>query len=158
MVQNNLTYRPQTMKMKRFKLNFKPDIILIDGQEFEMSKEIIMKHPNSISVIDAGRATDEIIELSKMVNYVVCSKNFAEEVTKIKIDYSDNRTILNLYNKMEKIFQNTIVITLEDKGCLYKSDGVVKIMPSPKVKAVDSTGAGDIFHSAFVYGLVKKWI
>ncbi len=151
-----LTYRPQTMKMKRFKLNFKPDIILIDGQEFEMSKEIIMKHPNSISVIDAGRATDEIIELSKMVNYVVCSKNFAEEVTKIKIDYSDNRTILNLYNKMEKIFQNTIVITLEDKGCLYKSDGVVKIMPSPKVKAVDSTGAGDIFHGAFVYGLVKK--
>ena len=30
-------------------------------------------------------------------------------------------------------------------------------MTSIKVKAVDSTGAGDIFHGAFVYGLTKKW-
>ena len=30
-----------------------------------------------------------------------------------------------------------------------------KIIPSIKVKAVDSTGAGDIFHGAFVYSLAK---
>ena len=29
------------------------------------------------------------------------------------------------------------------------------IIPSIKVKAVDSTGAGDIFHGAFVYSLAK---
>ena len=29
-------------------------------------------------------------------------------------------------------------------------------MPSIKVKAVDSTGAGDIFHGAFTYGIVKQ--
>ena len=28
-------------------------------------------------------------------------------------------------------------------------------MPSIKVKALDSTGAGDIFHGAFVYGIAK---
>ena len=31
------------------------------------------------------------------------------------------------------------------------ADGTYKIIPSVKVKALDSTGAGDIFHGAFTY-------
>jgi len=30
-------------------------------------------------------------------------------------------------------------------------------MPSVKVKTIDSTGAGDIFHGAFVYGLANNF-
>ena len=30
-------------------------------------------------------------------------------------------------------------------------DGEYKLIPSIKVKAVDTTGAGDIFHGAFTY-------
>lgn len=152
-----LTYRPQTMKMKPIKLNFKPDIILIDGQEVDLSKELIKRYPNATTVIDAGRATDEIIELSKMVDYLVCSKEFAETVSEITIDYNDSNTIYSLYNKMEEMFKNNVVVTLEEKGCLYKYEGAIKILPSIKVKAIDSTGAGDIFHGAFVYGLTKKF-
>ena len=29
-------------------------------------------------------------------------------------------------------------------------------MPTISVKAVDSTGAGDLFHGAFTYGISKK--
>ena len=29
-------------------------------------------------------------------------------------------------------------------------------MPSIKVKALDSTGAGDLFHGAFAYGIAKN--
>lgn len=151
-----LTYRPKEMKMSGLNLNFTPDVILIDGQEYEISKQVLRAYPNAISIIDAGRATPEIIELSKMVNYLVCSKRFAEEVTGIKIDYDNKETIVNLYNKLKEMFKNTIVVTLEKKGCLYEKNGAIKIMPSIKVKAIDSTGAGDIFHGAFTYGIVKK--
>ena len=150
------TYWPNTMTMKPFELDFEPDIILIDGQEYERSKEILTKYPNAISIIDAGRDRKEIIELSKMVNYLVCSKDFAEKVTGIKINYEDSSTLHNLYKKLEEMFNNTIVVTLESKGCLYKTD-ILKIMPSIKVKAIDSTGAGDIFHGAFTYGISKGY-
>ena len=39
---------------------------------------------------------------------------------------------------------------MEDKGCFTKIDDY-KIIPSIKVKPIDSTGAGDIFHGAFAY-------
>lgn len=40
---------------------------------------------------------------------------------------------------------------------MARINGKLRIIPSLKVKALDSTGAGDIFHGAFVYGLVKKF-
>lgn len=150
-----LTYRPENMKMSELKLNFEPDIILVDGQEYELSKQVIKEHPNAISIIDAGRPRPEIIELSKMVDHLVCSKEFAETVTEITIDYDNQQSIIDLYKKMEEIFKNNIVVTLEKKGCLYKYQDKIKIMPSIKVKAIDSTGAGDIFHGAFTYGIAK---
>ena len=150
-----LTYKPGTMKMKDFELDFEPDVILVDGQEYDMSVKFIKKYPNAISIIDAGRPKDHIIELSKMVDYVVCSKEFAEEVTKIKI--VDSKSQVEAYKKMDNIFNGEIVITLESNGALYKYNNEIKRMPSLKVKAVDSTGAGDIFHGAFTYAIANKY-
>lgn len=151
-----LTYRPDVLNLKSLDLNFEPDVILIDGQEYEMSKQILKQFPNAISIIDASRDRKEIIELCHMVDYLVCSKGFAEQITDIKIDYDDFSTLEKVINKLEKEFSNHVVVTLEDKGCLYKIDGKAKIMPSIKVKALDTTGAGDIFHGAFTYGIAKK--
>lgn len=150
-----LTYKPGTMKMKDFELDFEPDVILVDGQEYDMSVKFIRKYPNAISIIDAGRPKDNIIELSKMVDYVVCSKEFAEEVTKIKI--FDSKSQVEAYKKIDNIFKGNIVITLESNGALYKYNNAIKRMPSLKVKAVDSTGAGDIFHGAFTYAISNKY-
>ena len=50
--------------------------------------------PNAISVIDAGRNTEEIINLAKKVKYLVCSKEFAENVLGI--------TRNSLYRKLHR--------------------------------------------------------
>ncbi len=150
-----LSYVPKNKRMKPVALKEVPDIILIDGHEYVASKDLLEKYPNAISIIDAGRCKKEVIELAKMTDYVVCSKEFAEELTKIKIVYENKNTLVDIYQKMESIFKGKIVITLEDRGCLYSLDNKIKIMPSIKVKTVDSTGAGDIFHGAFTYGLAK---
>lgn len=152
-----LTYIKEKEKMQELHLDFEPDIILIDGHEFEESKRIITKYSKSIVVLDAGRASKEVVELAKMVNYVVASKDFAEEVTGIKIDYDDQETLKQLYSRLEMMFPGMIVITLEDKGCIYKYNGELGIMDALEVEAIDTTGAGDIFHGAFVYGLSKGY-
>ena len=152
-----LTYKNNLVKYPIKDVEFIPDIIHLDGQEIEISNYMLDKYPNAISVIDAGRNTDEIIELSKRVNYLVCSKEFAENITNKKFDKNDLSTYSDIYTEMEKIFKNTIVVTLESDGSLARIDGKLKIIPSIKVKAIDSTGAGDLFHGAFVYCLTQKF-
>ena len=84
------------------------------------------------------------------MKYVVCSKTFAEEFTNRKIDVNDRDSLIYCYEKLHEYFQNTVVITLEDKGSFTKIEDY-EILPTVKVQAVDSTGAGDIFHGAFTY-------
>ena len=150
-----LNYRGNNAKMNPIKLDFNPDIILIDGHEYDESNRLLEMYPNTISIIDAGSAREEVIKLAKKVNYVVCSREFAENVSGITIDYNNEQTIIDLYHKLEDEFQGIIVVTLEDKGALYKYDGNIGIMDALKVKALDSTGAGDLFHGAFTYGVSK---
>lgn len=146
-------YKPKKVEMKPFVLDFEPNVILIDGQEYERSLEVLEKYPDALTIIDAGRARPEVIHLCKLVKWVACSKDFAEEVTGIDVDYTNMATIKEIYKKLKSLFGNEIVITLEDKGCFYKDE----IIKSVRLKAVDSTGAGDIFHGALTYYLARGY-
>lgn len=146
-------YKPKKVEMKPFELDFNPNVILIDGQEYERSLEVLNKYPEALTIIDAGRDRPEIIHLCKLVKWVACSKDFAENVTGIKIDYNNFDTLKEVYQKLNEMFNNEIVITLEDKGCFYKGE----IIKSVQLKAIDSTGAGDIFHGALTYYLARGY-
>ncbi|MFA5602266.1 MAG: carbohydrate kinase family protein [Bacilli bacterium] len=150
-------YRDSKMGLLNNYSNITADVILVDGQDRKVAEQIIDNNPNAITVIDAGRCNEDIIALSKKVKYLVCSKEFAEDFTKIEIDFNNPKTINDIYSIMLKEFNNNIIITLEDKGSLYIKDNQIKLMPSIKVKAIDTTGAGDIFHGAFVYSLVNDY-
>lgn len=130
--------------------NIQADLILVDGEHPETAEAVLRANPDAISVIDAGRLTDDTRRLGKLVKYVVCSKTFAEEFADRKIDVNDMDSLIYCYEKLHDYFQNTVVITLEDKGSFTKMEDY-EILPTVKVQAVDSTGAGDIFHGAFTY-------
>lgn len=151
-----LSYEQNEMKMQELLLDFNPDVILIDGQEYNMSALVLEKYPSAISIMDASRINDDVIELSKKVDYLICSKQFAEEISGIKIDYNNPSTIKNIYLQLKQNFKNNIIVTLEEKGVLYEYNNILKILPGMNVKPVDTTGAGDIFHGAFTYGIVSK--
>lgn len=151
------TYRDPKMKMNDIDININPDYILVDAQELDLSIKMIEKYPKAISILDAGRAKYANIKLGKMVDYLVTSRNFAEDFSGVKIDLNDINSINQVYNILEKDFKGKIVITLEENGCLYKDDNKVKLMPGYKVEAKDTTGAGDIYHGAFVYALINKY-
>jgi sulfofructose kinase len=51
----------------------------------------------------------------------------------------------------------TVVVTVGEGGCLCGRDDKLFSSPGFKVRVVDTTGAGDVFHGAFIYGLLKKW-
>lgn len=152
-----LTYCPDNTQIEDLDLDFEPDILLMDGHEYEASMQLLDKYPNIISILDADRYNEEVISLAKKVKYLICSKQFAENIANEKIDFNNSRTILSIFNKLKEQFDTNIIITLESKGSLYEIEGRIKIMPSLKVKSIDSTGAGDFFHGAFAYAIANKY-
>lgn len=151
------TYRNQDIKMHKKRYGINPDYILVDGEEKEMAEFVLRRNKKAIKIIDAGKYNDDVVRLAKLCDYIVASKNFAEDFTGIKINLDNGNSINEIFRILESNFHGNMVITVEKDGCLYKNDGVVKLMPGYMVKALDTTGAGDIFHGAFVYALVKGY-
>ena len=128
------------------------DLILVDGEHPETALEVLDSNPSAISILDAGRLNDDTREIGKKVTYVICSKDFAEEFCGKKIvDNKDKTLLAEIYEELKDYFKTNVIITLEATGSFTMIDGCYEIVPSIKVKALDSTGAGDIFHGAFTY-------
>lgn len=57
--------------------------------------------------------------------------------------------------KLQNIYGNDIVITLGKEGSVVSDHGVVTFIPSRKVHAIETTGAGDSFIGGMGYALLK---
>lgn len=57
--------------------------------------------------------------------------------------------------KLQNIYRNDIVITLGKEGSVVSDHGVVTFIPSRKVHAIETTGAGDSFIGGMGYALLK---
>lgn len=133
------------------------DVILLDGHEMDASLEALTRFPDAVSVLDAGTCKEETRLLGAMVDHLVCSQDFARQYSGITIDKDNPQTVVDTFMSLRKLNKKQIVVTLGEDGLLYSKDHEILHMPAFNVKAIDTTGAGDIFHGAYAYGVMKKW-
>ena len=141
--------------IKEFSCEKDYNYILTDGKYVDNTIELIENNPNAITIIDAGRVNEAVIKLCHMVDYIICSEDFASEVTGIDIESGLYDEIG--YRKLREIFKDAkgITITVGDRGYICEKDGQVITNPAydSGMKVVDTNAAGDIFHGAFTYAL-----
>ncbi len=131
------------------------DLALIhsDGHDPDMSLKAFDRYPDSLRLIDAGTCRDAVMRVAARVDYLVCSTVFAEKYAGRKIRTDDPEGCAEVLRKIEGINGKQAVVTLGGDGMLFRDGGHIFRMPAYPVQAVDTTGAGDIFHGAFAYGL-----
>jgi sulfofructose kinase len=104
--------------------------------------------------LDVGSLRSGVESVFPWVDYLIVSKRFASGITKSSDPFSACKEL------MRKGFE-TVVVTIGEDGCICGScqRRGENIFHSPgfPVKVVDTTGAGDVFHGAFIYGLLKRW-
>ena len=147
--------KPKEHPLIKISENF--DGILIDGEEYQTSQQVLKNNKTALSIIDAGKYNSEVISLAHKVNVVACSKEFAEKFSQEKIDPSNLEQLKNIHRKLENEFKNIVIITLEEYGSFTKIGNEYKLIPSMKVNTVDSSGAGDIFHGALLYFMLMNY-
>jgi ribokinase len=71
---------------------------------------------------------------------------------------ADDAADAGALGRMADALGTRLVVTLGERGAaLVGADGQVAIIPTPRVQAVDTTGAGDAFVGAFAFGLASGW-
>jgi sulfofructose kinase len=89
--------------------------------------------------------------LLQYVDYPVTSKDFPERLT-------GERELLKSLPIIHRNFKCRLTAaTIGCAGVLAWDGARFLLCPGFRVNAVDTTGAGDIFHGAFLYGLVRAW-
>jgi sulfofructose kinase len=102
------------------------------------------------TVIDLDKIEPLTSELIKEVDFVVTSSRFPTLFTGI----SDREKALLEIRKHTPGFLCT---TLGHEGAVASVNGQFLYAKGFDVKAIDTTGAGDVFHAGFIYGLLQNW-
>ncbi|KAF0225687.1 MAG: Sugar kinase ribokinase family [Erysipelotrichaceae bacterium] len=132
------------------------NVMLTDAHEPEITQRFLTQHPNTISVLDAGGYRPNTVEVAKRVTWLVSSETFASGYSGVTIDLNDPKTWNSMYERLHELNPHPIV-TLGERGCLYEENGEIHHLSAFPAIAIDTNGAGDIFHGAFVYALSHKY-
>jgi ribokinase len=131
------------------------DFLLIDGLMSEVSMHAVKKaKEKSVPVmLDAGRVRHGMIELAHVSDYVVCSEEFAREFCSDSGDFIPEKAL----QQMKAFKANALTITLGSRGSFTLTGKEIFHTPAFRVDVLDTTGAGDVFHGGYIYGLLQNW-
>ena len=101
-------------------------------------------------MIDAGRLREGILDIAPLCDYIVASEEFARELG-YDGDTGRFRELLR-----QRCFGLT-TITLGKKGSITFHGCETIAVPAYDVEEVDTTGAGDVFHGGYIFGLLMRW-
>ncbi|WP_414752065.1 sugar kinase [Anabaena sp. CCY 9910] len=125
------------------------DIVLIDGHQMTVGYVIaqMAKASRIPVVIDGGSWKPGFEQILPFVDYAVCSANFYPPKCS-----SSGEVFAYLHN----LGIPHIAITHGEQPIEYLSYGERGTVIVPKITAVDTLGAGDIFHGAFCHYILQE--
>jgi sugar/nucleoside kinase (ribokinase family) len=109
-------------------------------------------HEAGIPIIaDLDELYPDVEELLQFIDYLIVSRDFPCRLM--------NETDLQLALKgMQARYRCKLTAaTLGENGVLAWDGRQMLLQPAYRVPVVDTTGAGDIFHAGFIYGLLNDW-
>lgn len=145
-------YRPDLAIMK--KLN--PQVLLFDGHEPEISFAAMKMFPEARTILDAGSLRPGTETLAGRVDYLVASERFALSWTGVPdLKNPENRRECLL--RLAQLNRGHVTVTLGEAGLIHNEGEICHHLPAFTAETIDTTGAGDIFHGAFAYGILKNY-
>jgi len=128
-------------------------LLHIDGHDTPaMEKAARIAHENGIPVtVDVDTIYKGFELVLPYVDYLIASSEFPVQWT----HQSDPLKALELIQQEYGI--RCAAMTLGAHGALARIDGKFHYSPAFVVNCVDTTGAGDVFHGGFCYGVLAGW-
>ena len=128
-------------------------VLLVDGHDTAAATQAARwaREARIPVVADFDNLYPGVEALLQFVDFPITSKDFPEHLT-------GEKSLLNSLPKIFSKFKCSLAgATIGRLGALVWDGSRFLICPGFRVNAVDTTGAGDVFHGALLYGLVQYW-
>lgn len=127
-------------------------LLLAGNQPKEDIKAAVFAHKNNIKVMcDCHIVLDGTHELLSHIDYIITSEDFLYQ-------FSGLKNISSALKKVQRSFNPDILITtMGNNGSVALVDGKIINEGIYDVEIKDTTGCGDVYHGAFIFGLLKNW-
>ena len=127
-------------------------VLLVDGHDAAAAVQAARyaKEGGNLIIMDAERISDETAELLSLVDVVIGERHFPERFT----GSDDLKAALK---EIADRGPHVAGVTLGKGGALAYCEGEFFYSPGYQVNCRDTTGAGDVFHAAFVRSLFEDW-
>jgi sulfofructose kinase len=146
--QKNLYVNLKNLNLDRIR---KAKVLLIDATWIEAAQQAAhFARSHGIPVVaDVHDPSQPSLELLSLADYAIIPRQLANVLSSSKGDYSQ------ALHELKRRGVRAPIVTLGAEGCTYLYREKIFKLPAFRVKAVDTTGAGDCFHGAFCYGLAR---
>lgn len=127
------------------------DVLMVDGNELENAVKgaKIARGAKTKVLYDAGGIYEDVEKLLRLTDILIPSEEFS-------LEFTGKKTAEDAAHALFEMFSSEVVVITQGKeGGIILRNGEIRRYPSFKVNAVDSNGAGDVFHGAFAYGVTK---
>lgn len=102
-------------------------------------------------VLDAETPDKEgMEEIIKLTDVLIIPDDFA-------FRFTGRRQVESAAEELFKLGPEIIAVTRGEEDCFCRTGEGEFYQPIFKVEVVDTTGCGDVFHGAFIYGLLRDW-
>ncbi len=127
-------------------------ILHLDGHDIRAAIQCARwaKEEEIPSLIDIDKVEPLTEELIQEIDFVITSSRFPTLMTGIQ---DREKALIEL----QKYTPGFLCATLGKEGAMALLDGEIVYSKGFSIKAVDTTGAGDVFHAGFIYGLLQNW-
>ena len=132
-------------------------VIYVDGFQIAAAIQVARwgREAGRLVLMDAELTDPGNDELAEFATHVVASHGFAESRVG-RCEFQEAAKKLHA-KYADKDPAKVIGVTAGPEGSYFVSPEGEFHQPSFKVKVVDTTGCGDVFHGAFAFGLSRDW-
>jgi sugar/nucleoside kinase (ribokinase family) len=135
----------------------KIDIVLMDGHQLEVSIAIAQMacERNIPVVLDGGSWKLGLEKLLPFVDYGICSANFLPPDCETSTDVMQYLIQFLGRSNSKKAIPSSIAITRGEQPIQYYYQNQMSQLIVPPIQAIDTLGAGDVFHGAFCHAILQ---